>query len=134
METVLRALRGFWRLAVVAPVAAGAVACGSLPGQDVSAPGNQSYHFDGLTAVVSRDASAGATHYRVFYDKFSSDSCGSDGSPGFCGELAGNVVGTSTPTPARPGRELLLGGCLQRLGLLRGRQPERCPTQRPFRA
>ncbi|MCY4085309.1 MAG: hypothetical protein OXG37_00070 [Actinomycetia bacterium] len=99
----------------MAPVAAAVLACGSLPGQDVSAPGNQSYHFEGLATVVTWDASAGATHYRVFYDEFFADNCElyPDGSPGFCEELAGNVVGTSYThtSPAREGNYYWVVAC-----------------------
>ena len=80
------------------------LACGSS--SDIKTPANQSYRFEGLTTVVTWDASKGATHYIVYYDDFFGDNCKIDsrGSPDFCERLAGNVVGTSYIHPS-PGRE-----------------------------
>ena len=67
------------------------------------APANGRYRNVGSTIVVSWDPSAGAAHYKVYYDDFFDSSCriGSGGSPSFCEELAGNVTGT-TYTHASP--------------------------------
>ena len=62
-----------------------------------AAPANAQYRHEGSTTVVSWDPSAGATHYKVYYDDFFGTSCriGSGGSPSFCELLAGNVPGTT---------------------------------------
>ena len=71
------------------------VTVGVVPGN----PPNQRYSRQDATIIVTWDPSAGATHYKVYYDFFSS-SC-----PGFCEELASNVVGTSyTHTSPDTGR------------------------------
>ena len=60
------------------------------------APTNAQYERVGSTAVVSWSDSAGATHYKVYYDDFFDSSCRlSSGSPSFCDLLAGNVTGTT---------------------------------------
>lgn len=81
-----------------------ALACGSS--SDMKTPANQSYSFEGLKTVVTWDASKGATHYNIYYDDFFGDNCklNSQGSPSFCEQLAGNVVGTSYTHPS-PGKE-----------------------------
>ena len=67
-----------------------------------AAPANAQYEHVGTTAVVTWDQSAGATHYKVYYDDFFGTSCRlSSGSPSFCELLAGNVTGT-TYTHASP--------------------------------
>ena len=80
------------------------MACGSS--SDIKTPANQSYRFEGLTTVVTWEASREATHYIVYYDDFFGDNCRVDsrGAPSFCEQLAGNVVGTSYTHPS-PGRE-----------------------------
>lgn len=97
MRMTLLALLAFLILAVT-------LACGSS--SDIKAPANQSYRFEGLTTVVTWNASRGATHYIVYYDDFFGDNCRVDSrrSPSFCEQLAGNVVGTSY-THSSPGRE-----------------------------
>ncbi len=55
-----------------------------------AAPTNAQYVHVGSTTVVSWSASAGADYYNIYYHDFFSSSC-----PGFCEELASNVVGTS---------------------------------------
>ena len=65
-------------------------------------PANTRYSHDGSTVVVTWNPSAGATHYKVYYDDFFGASCRLGfGRPSFCEELAGNVVGT-TYTHASP--------------------------------
>ena len=68
------------------------IAVGVVPGN----PPNQRYSRQDATTIVTWDPSAGATHYKVYYDDFFSTSC-----PGACGLLAGNVTGT-TYTHASP--------------------------------
>ena len=66
------------------------------------APANARYRNVGSTIVVSWDPSAGAAHYKVYYDDFFDTSCRlSSGSPSFCELLAGNVAG-ATYTHTRP--------------------------------
>ena len=62
-----------------------------------AAPANAQYRHEGSTTVVSWDPSAGATHYKVYYDDFFGTNCriGSGGSPSFCELLAGNITGTT---------------------------------------
>ena len=65
-----------------------------------AAPTNAQYVRVGSTTVVSWSASAGADYYNIYYHNFFSSSC-----PGFCEELASNVVGTSyTHTSPDTGR------------------------------
>ena len=65
-------------------------------------PANAQYERVGTTTVVTWDPSAGATHYKVYYDDFFGTSCRlSSGSPSFCELLAGNVTST-TYTHASP--------------------------------
>ena len=61
------------------------------------APLNQHYAFEGSAIVLSWDAVAGASHYRVYYDDFFSSGCrvSSGGSTSFCEELATNINDTS---------------------------------------
>ena len=70
-----------------------AVTVGAAPGK----PANQRYSWEGTTTVVSWDPSAGADNYKVYYDDFFDKNCSlsSSGTPSFCEELAGNVVGTT---------------------------------------
>ena len=60
-------------------------------------PANQRYSWQGTTTVVTWDPSTGADNYKVYYDDFFDDNCrlSSSGTPSFCEELAGNVVGTT---------------------------------------
>ena len=65
-------------------------------------PANAQYTREGSTAVVTWDASTGATHYKVYHDEFFSSSCRlSSGGPSFCELLAGNVTGRLIRTAAR---------------------------------
>ena len=67
-----------------------------------AAPTGAQYVRVGSTAVVTWDPSAGATHYKVYYDDFFGTSCRlSSGSPSFCELLAGSVAG-ATYTHASP--------------------------------
>ena len=67
-----------------------------------AAPTGAQYVRVGTTTVVTWDPSAGATHYKVYYDDFFDTSCRlSSGRPSFCELLAGNVTGT-TYTHASP--------------------------------
>ncbi|WP_419553750.1 S8 family serine peptidase [Candidatus Poriferisodalis sp.] len=60
-------------------------------------PLNQRFAFEGSSIVLSWDAVAGATFYRVYYDDFFGSSCRvrAGGSTSFCELLEGNVRGTS---------------------------------------
>ena len=60
-------------------------------------PANAQYQREGTTAIVSWDTSAGATHYKVYYDDFGSPRCSllSSGRPSGCEELAANLTGAS---------------------------------------
>ena len=60
-------------------------------------PANVRYAREDSTIRVTWDAVAGANYYKVYHDDFFDSSCrlGRDGRPGFCDELAGNVVETS---------------------------------------
>ena len=61
-----------------------------------AAPTSAQYVRVGTTAVVTWDPSAGATHYKVYYDDFFGTSCRlSSGSPSFCELLAGSVAGAT---------------------------------------
>ena len=67
-----------------------------------AAPTGAQYVRVGSTTVVTWDTSAGATHYKVYYDDFFGTSCRlNSGSPSFCELLAGNVTGI-TYTHASP--------------------------------
>ena len=60
------------------------------------APANAKYRREGSTTVVTWAASAGATHYKVYYHDFFDSNCKlSSGRPSFCDELATNVAGTT---------------------------------------
>ena len=61
-----------------------------------ASPSNVRVFVEGLTMKVSWDPVAGATHYKTYHDDlFVSDCSLRSGSPSFCEELAGNIVGTS---------------------------------------
>ena len=62
-----------------------------------SRPSNLLYAIEGSTIRVSWDAVEGADYYNLYYHNFFDSSCSlrADGSPGFCEELATNVVGTT---------------------------------------
>ncbi len=62
-----------------------------------SRPSNLLYAIEGSTIRVSWDAVEGADYYNLYYDNFFDSSCSlrADGSPGFCEELATNVVSTT---------------------------------------
>ncbi len=66
---------------------------GTIP----SAPANARYAVEGSTIRVSWDPVADADHYNIYHDDFFDSGCrlNSDGSAGFCEELARNVVGTT---------------------------------------
>ncbi len=55
------------------------------------------YAFEGSTIVLSWDAVADASYYRIYYDDFFPSSCrvNSGGNASFCKELATNITGTS---------------------------------------
>ena len=60
-------------------------------------PTNVRYAREDSTIRATWDAVAGANFYKVYHDDFFDDSCrlGRDGSPGFCEELAANVMETT---------------------------------------
>ena len=59
-------------------------------------PPNQRYSWQDATTIVTWDPSAGATHYKVYYDDSRSPRCSfRRGELSGCEELAANVVGTS---------------------------------------
>ena len=62
-----------------------------------SRPSNLHYAIEGSTIRVSWDAVEGADYYNLYYHNFFDSSCSlrADGSPGFCEELATNVVSTT---------------------------------------
>ena len=62
-----------------------------------SRPSNLLYAIEGSTIRVSWDAVEGADYYNLYYHNFFDSSCSlrADGSPGFCEELATNVVSTT---------------------------------------
>ena len=62
-----------------------------------TAPANARYAVEGSTIRISWDPVAGADHYNIYHDDFFDSTCRlyRDGSPGFCEELARNVVGTA---------------------------------------
>ena len=62
-----------------------------------TAPANARYAVEGSTIRISWDPVAGADHYNIYHDDFFDSTCRlyRDGSPGFCEELARNVVGTT---------------------------------------
>ena len=62
-----------------------------------SRPSNLLYAIEGSAIRVSWDAVEGADYYNLYYDNFFDSSCSlrADGSPGFCEELATNVVSTT---------------------------------------
>ena len=66
-------------------------------GEGPDAPRNPRYSRDRATAVVSWDASEGATHYKVYYTRFEDPECflANSGGPLGCWELDGNVVATT---------------------------------------
>ena len=76
-----------------------------IPTTEQSAPGspaNAQYVRVGTTTVVTWEPSAGATHYKVYFDDFFDSNCRlSSGRPSFCELLAGNVTGI-TYTHANP--------------------------------
>ena len=76
--------------ATVAPTATPTVAAPSRPS-------NLLYAIEGSTIRVSWDAVEGADYYNLYYHNFFDSSCSlrADGSPGFCEELATNVVSTT---------------------------------------
>ena len=74
--------------------------CSSAVTVTVSAPpeppSNVRFSHDDPTIVVTWTPSEGASHYKVYHDDFFPSSCRlSFGSPSFCDELDGNVIGTS---------------------------------------
>ncbi len=62
-----------------------------------TAPANARHAVEGSTIRVSWDPVAGADHYNIYHDDFFDSRCrlNRDGSPGFCEELARNVIGTT---------------------------------------
>ncbi len=62
-----------------------------------TAPANARYAVEGSTIRISWDPVAGADHYNIYHDDFFDSRCrlNRDGSPGFCEELARNVIGTT---------------------------------------
>ena len=60
-------------------------------------PPNQHYAFEGSTIVLSWDAVADASYYRIYYHDFFPSSCrvNSGSNASFCDELATNITGTS---------------------------------------
>ena len=60
-------------------------------------PANVTHAFEGSALRVTWEAVLGADYYKVYHDDFFDDVCSlrSDGSLGFCEELATNVVGTT---------------------------------------
>ena len=62
-----------------------------------TAPANARYAVEGSTIRISWDPEAGADHYNIYHDDFFDSRCrlNRDGSPGFCEELARNVIGTT---------------------------------------
>ena len=66
---------------------------GTIP----SAPANARYAVEGSTIHITWDPVDGADYYNVYHDDLFDSSCRlySDGSTGFCEELATNVVGTT---------------------------------------
>ena len=60
-------------------------------------PANVTHAFEGSAIRVTWEAVPGADYYKVYHDDFFDDVCSlrSDGSLGFCEELATNVVGTA---------------------------------------
>ena len=60
-------------------------------------PANVRHALEGSSIRVSWDAVDGADYYNVYHDNFFDSGCTlhRDGSPGFCEELATNVVGTT---------------------------------------
>lgn len=80
------------------------MACGSS--SDIKTPANQSYRFEGLTTVVTWEASREATHYIVYYDDFFGDNCRVDsrGLPVFASSWPGTSWEPATPTPAQAER------------------------------
>ena len=62
-----------------------------------SRPSNLLYAIEGSTIRVSWDAVEGADYYNLYYHNLFHSSCSlrADGSPGFCEELATNVVSTT---------------------------------------
>ena len=68
------------------------ITVGVVPGNSP----NQRYSRQDATTIVSWDPSAGATHYKVYYDDSRSPRCSfRRGELNGCEELADNVVGTS---------------------------------------
>ncbi len=61
------------------------------------APGNVQVSREGESLRIDWDSSADATHYKVYFSDFFDSECklGHSGSPVFCEELAGNVIGTT---------------------------------------
>ena len=124
MRITLLALLAVLTLAVT-------LACGSS--SDIKTPANQSYRFEGLTTVVTWDASRGATHYIVYYDDFFGDNCRVDsrGSPSFLRAVGRECRGNQLHPLQPRQRELLLGGSLQQFRLLRNRRFEPCAADWP---
>ena len=69
-----------------------------------AAPARARYQLRGLESLLSWDSVGGATHYRVYYDDRPGSACnpGTDGTPGLCELLAGDVIATSY-THSEPG-------------------------------
>ena len=65
---------------------------GTIP----SAPANVRFAHEDSTIHITWDPVAGADHYNIYHDNYYDSRCrlNSDGSAGFCEELARNVVGT----------------------------------------
>ena len=84
--------------AMPAPTATPTVAPTAAPTAAApSRPSNLLYAIEGSTIRVSWDAVQGADYYNLYYHNFFDSSCSlrADGSPGFCEELATNVVSTT---------------------------------------
>ena len=62
-----------------------------------TAPANARYAVEGSTIHITWNPVDGADHYNIYHDDFFDSRCrlNRDGSPGFCEELARNVVGTT---------------------------------------
>ena len=110
------------------------MACGSS--SDIKTPANQSYRFEGLTTVVTWEASREATHYIVYYDDFFGDNCRVDSRGGsqFLRAVGRERRGNQLHPPQPRQRELLLGGGLQQFRMLRNRRFKSRATERPSHA
>ena len=86
-------------------VACNSEGCSEIDSKNPAAPveaiptaaANARYVVEGSTIRVSWDPVAGADHYNIYHDDFFDSRCRlySDGSAGFCEELARNVVGST---------------------------------------